>query len=361
MEGFKNVEISNFRGIDHLKIEDFSRVNIFLGQNNSGKSTVLEALSLLTGMANPDTPLNINRFRTRNLFSPFKDLYYLFHNMDLKTGPKISAEQLDGDSRNMRLQLSYVFNDQDTRQESGMNGIPPFSETKTFFNALLIDFDIISPSSKKSYHSSLTVNQEGTISNRKLETNYLEKNNSVYLTADLWGINLASQLSELFKRKQKNIVLKRLSHFDHHIVDIDILQDDIYIEFENVPEKIPMRMTGDGLRRYLNIVAASANPTTNIILIDEIDNGLHYSAYLKLWEAIFALATKANKQIFITTHSKETLQGLNEMLRENPNYQKEMRLYTIADTLNKGHQAYKYTYEGLSGACENDVELRGLV
>ena len=264
--------------------------------------------------------------------------------MDLKTGPKISAEQLDGDSRNMRLQLSYVFNDQDTRQESGMNGIPPFSETKTFFNALLIDFDIISPSSKKSYHSSLTVNQEGTISNRKLETNYLEKNNSVYLTADLWGINLASQLSELFKRKQKNIVLKRLSHFDHHIVDIDILQDDIYIEFENVPEKIPMRRTGDGLRRYLNIVAASANPTTNIILIDEIDNGLHYSAYLKLWEAIFTLATMANKQIFITTHSKETLQGLNEMLSENPNYQKEMRLYTIADTLNKGHQAYKYTY-----------------
>lgn len=361
MDGFKNVEISNFRGIDHLKIEDFSRVNIFLGQNNSGKSTVLEALSLLTGMANPDTPLNINRFRTRNLFSPFKDLYYLFHNMDLKTGPKISAEQLDGDSRNMRLQLSYVFNDQDTRQESGMNGIPPFSETKTFFNALLIDFDIISPSSKKSYHSSLTVNQEGTISNRKLETNYLEKNNSVYLTADLWGINLASQLSELFKRKQKNVVLQRLSHFDHHIVDIDILQDDIYIEFEDVPEKMPMRMTGDGLRRYLNIVAASANPTTNIILIDEVDNGLHYSAYLKLWEAIFALATKANKQIFITTHSKETLQGLNEMLNENPNYQKEMRLYTIASTLNKGHQAYKYTYEGLSGACENNVELRGLV
>ena len=38
-----------------------------------------------------------------------------------------------------------------------------------------------------------------------------------------------------------------------------------------------------------------------------------------------------------------------------------MRLYTIADTLNKGHQAYKYTYEGLSGACENDVELRVLV
>ena len=33
MDGFKNIEIKNFRGIDHLKIDDFSRINVFLGQN----------------------------------------------------------------------------------------------------------------------------------------------------------------------------------------------------------------------------------------------------------------------------------------------------------------------------------------
>ena len=44
MNGFKNIQIDNFRGIDHLKIDDFSRVNVFLGQNGSGKSMVLEAI-----------------------------------------------------------------------------------------------------------------------------------------------------------------------------------------------------------------------------------------------------------------------------------------------------------------------------
>ena len=44
MDGFKNIEIKNFRGIDHLMIDDFSRVNILLGQNSSGKSSVLECL-----------------------------------------------------------------------------------------------------------------------------------------------------------------------------------------------------------------------------------------------------------------------------------------------------------------------------
>ena len=65
----------------------------------------------------------------------------------------------------------------------------------------------------------------------------------------------------------------------------------------------------------------------------------------------------------IINHNKsllEALSQLNNMLEENPAYQKEMRLYTIAKTQKNGYQAYKYTYEGLSGACENDVELRGM-
>ena len=49
------------------------------------------------------------------------------------------------------------------------------------------------------------------------------------------------------------------------------------------------------------------------------------------------------------------------MLEENPDYQQELRLYTLEKTKLKGLQAYKYTYEGLSGACENDIEIRSIV
>jgi hypothetical protein len=48
------------------------------------------------------------------------------------------------------------------------------------------------------------------------------------------------------------------------------------------------------------------------------------------------------------------------MLEEHPEYHNEMRLYTLENTLKKGYQAYKYTYEGLTGACENDIELRSI-
>ena len=142
MDGFKNIEIKNFRGIDHLKINDLSRVNVFVGQNNSGKSSILEAIHLLTGMSNPDMPLNLNRIRTRNYYSNFKDIFYLFHNMDVKTSPEFFAKQMDDDERILRLKMTYVFNEQElASQTNPMNGMPPVSETKTFLNTLEMNFE----------------------------------------------------------------------------------------------------------------------------------------------------------------------------------------------------------------------------
>ena len=110
MDGFKNIEITNFRGIDLLKIADFTRVNVFLGQNSSGKSSVLECLLLMMGMSNPDLPQTINSIRSRN-YSSFADLGYMFHNYDLKVKPEISSELFDDTKRHLSLDLTYIFDE----------------------------------------------------------------------------------------------------------------------------------------------------------------------------------------------------------------------------------------------------------
>ena len=358
MNGLKNIEIKNFRGIGHLKIEDFSRVNIFLGQNNSGKTSVLECLLLMMGMSNPDLPQIINRLRSRNNFAGVADARYMFNNVILSRLPEITSEFFDKTKRHMKLGLSYVFDENDVTVEH--NNPLPITDTTGLINTLEMLFDVTEEKVTRNYRSSLTFNQAGVITGRVLTRGYIEKQFVSLISADLLAGNLVNDLSELFKRKQKDLVVERLTNFDKSIYTIDILKNDVYIGFEGLNELLPLGMSGDGLRRFLNIVASSANPLINIILIDEIDNGLHYSAYKKLWEAIFALATTTNKQVFATTHSMETLCYLNEMLEENPIYQDDMRLYTIAKTLKNGHQSYKYTYEGLSGACENNVELRGM-
>lgn len=358
MEGFKNIEIWNFRGIDHLEIDDFSWVNVFLGQNSSGKSSVLECLLLMMGMSNPDLPQTINSIRSRN-YSSFADLGYMFHNCDIKVKPEMSSELFDSTKRHLSLVLTYVFDGQS--QLDLQNGQIPTSETKTFLNTLKMLFDVESGHEKSTHECILTVNQQGLISGKKLAGGYLEKNSVAFISSDLAAGNPANDLVELAKRRLKDSVTEQLKHFDSRITTLEILNNVAYVGLEGIDQLLAVNMQGDGLRRYLNIVAASANPMNNILLIDEIENGLHYSAYKKLWEAIFALATTTNKQVFITTHSKETLSRLNEMLEEHPEYQQMMRLYTLAKTPIRGHQAYKYSFEGLSGACENDVELRGQV
>ena len=92
MDGFKNLEIKNFRGVEHLKIDDLSRVNVFLGQNSSGKSSILECLLLIMGMSNPDLPMNVNSVRSRS-FSNFADLGYMFPNYNLSIKPEIISHQ----------------------------------------------------------------------------------------------------------------------------------------------------------------------------------------------------------------------------------------------------------------------------
>lgn len=357
MDGFKNIEIKNFRGIDYLKIDDFSRVNILLGQNNSGKSSVLECLLLMMGISNPDLPQTINSIRSRN-YSGFADLTYIFHRLDLKTAPEIYSELFDKTKRHLSLELTYVFDGQS--QQDLQNGQIPTSETKTFLNTLKMLFNVESDKQKSTHECSLTVNQQGLISNKKLAEGYLEKNSVAFISSDLAAGNPANDLVELAKRRLKDTVTDQLKHFDSHITTLEILNNVAYVGLEGIDQLLAVNMQGDGLRRYLNIVAASANPMNNILLIDEIENGLHYSVYKKLWEAIFALATTTNKQVFVTTHSKENLYGLSEMLEEHTEYQQEMRLYTIENTKLEGLQAYKYTYGGLSDACENDVELRSI-
>lgn len=357
MDGFKNIEIKNFRGIEHLKIDDFSRVNVFLGQNNSGKSSVLESLIMLIGMSNPDLPQLINTIRGRN-YSSFSDLGYFFRNCDLKIKPEIGAELRDDTKRYLSLEMTYKFDEK--MQGDFQNGQIPTSETKTFLNTLRMLFTVEGNAETKNYECGFTVGPNGMTTGKTTAEGYMEKNSVAFIPADLASGNPVNDLVELIKRKKKDYVLAMMQKFDSRITAVEILNNAAYVGLEGLDQLMAVNMMGDGMRRYLNIVAASANPMNNILLIDEIDNGLHYSAYKKLWEAIFALATETNKQVFVTTHSKETLYRLNEMLEEHAEYQDALRLYTIEKTKLEGHQAYKMTYDGFHEACENDIELRSI-
>lgn len=344
---FKNLEINNFRGFDHLKVEDFSKVNLFLGGNNVGKTSVLEAIFLLTGMSNPAMPPRVNAIRNLKDKKP-DDLKFLFHNMNLDVSPVVKMAVSSGGSREMTLEPLYKKEDDlslsSTRVTTSLLGAKSIfkmteaGHTKEYSTSIHWIGDEVKQSSASSYQESVKAR---FIKSYKKDVESLK---------ELYG--------NLVKRKKESFVLDNLKKFDQRILSMQALPDGIYFDMEGVDELLPLEMLGDGLKRFLLILCSIAVDTSNVILIDELENGIHYSALPLLWRNVLRLAEENNTQIFISTHSYDTLKSLCEVLDTQNEYRNSAHVYSLARTLKKGYQAYEYQYESLKASLENHYELR---
>lgn len=62
---YQTINISHFRGIEHIKLTSLKQVNLIVGKNNSGKTSVLESFFLLAGMSEPRLTIAINPMRLK--------------------------------------------------------------------------------------------------------------------------------------------------------------------------------------------------------------------------------------------------------------------------------------------------------
>lgn len=97
-----------------------------------------------------------------------------------------------------------------------------------------------------------------------------------------------------------------------------------------------------------------------VVLIDEVDNGLHYSALRILWKGILQAAREYDVQVFATTHSAEALRHLTWVLddEENASYRDEVAVYTLIRADDDTVRTYRHDYEQLDYALDHGVEIR---
>lgn len=81
---------------------------------------------------------------------------------------------------------------------------------------------------------------------------------------------------------------------------------ELYVKIEGIDEPLPLKSMGDGITRLFHIIVALVNARNGILLIDEFENGLHWSVQPKVWDIVFQLSEKLNVQVFATTHSHES-------------------------------------------------------
>jgi AAA15 family ATPase/GTPase len=354
----ESLQIHNFRGFDQLEMNNFSKINVLLGENNGGKTSVLEAVFLLSGMSNPQLPLRVNVMR--GIPANKNALKYIFHNLETKNKPLITGN-FSGNI-NRELEIAPIFEEN------------VFSEEKiTHDNLVLTTPSLMLLPDIVGLEHSFTLRKENE--QKKFKTWFrLDKNEvtqsssykedivSTFLSGKSIELGLLEQLKTLFVAKKEHIVNSLLSKFDGKIKGIYVLSDEIYIDKEGISERIPLHLMGDGIRRLLSIVATiAANDQQNFIcLIDEIENGLHYKSQALMWQMLFSLTRAVNIQLFITTHSWEMLQTLIGVLKQDKfaDMQDHVKAFSIVNTAKEGFQSYARSYDGLDLALENLMEIR---
>ncbi|MGH9765140.1 MAG: AAA family ATPase, partial [Blastocatellia bacterium] len=79
------------------------------------------------------------------------------------------------------------------------------------------------------------------------------------------------------------------------------------VKLRGEDEPVLLRSLGDGMNRLFGIALALANAKAGVLLIDEIENGLHYSVQKDVWRLVFETATRLDVQVFATTHSLDCI------------------------------------------------------
>lgn len=302
---FKTLVVNNFRGIKTCSFSDFSRINFFYGKNNSGKSTVLESLFLLSGISTPIILINENNFRNYSRLTE-SDLESFFHKFDFENQIAFSAQDDDGEERNINIKMMNKRSVTISSAELGLQEIGTNAIRKDY--GLSYSFSVGNKISK-SFTMKVRENISGFSVSIPSINEYKEKYTTVYLPPTFQFSIILNKLSELIKNKQIKDIIEGLKILSEDVRDITILNNEVYIDI-GLPQLVPLKLMGDGMRKILSILVSLYTCKNGAVLIDEIDNGLHYSAISPLIKLLFEVCKIYNVQLFASTHSKEILEQI---------------------------------------------------
>ncbi len=360
MKQLQRINIKNFRKFKELEIDNFKQINVFIGNNNSGKSSILESIFLLIGMSNPTIPDVVHRIRSGSNLKNNEDFRYLFHNLEIKDCPEMSGSFMDKSGRNLRINpiIKKIENIDSNNSKQELSFIDISTATPKI-SGIELDFTIHKKGSlKRSYKSTASLNFPEVRYNQAKD--YIEDMRAIMISPRSDESTALERFADIVKKKKEKVVLEALQNIDPKIDSIQPLPDGLYFSYKDIEELVPSNISGDGIRKILNIVTAVADERNSIVLIDEIENGLHFSAHKFLWESIIHISRLQKTQLFITSHNIETLKCLKELL-DTPTYketQNQLNIFTVADTKKSGVKTYRHSYIGLKDAIETATEIR---
>ena len=177
--------------------------------------------------------------------------------------------------------------------------------------------------------------------------------NEEYTRAVKLYAKILKQKKEI-KEKSKQLVIECMQIIDTNISDLELLGSNVSIKYTNKNILLDTNLSGEGLVRIFTLAVAIAVNENSLILIDEFENGLHWSTLTKIWEFIVIASQKFNCQIICTTHSYELLRYANTVMQDSDIDFGYIRLSKKDEEL----KAYHFDKELINEAILSELEVR---
>ena len=334
----ESLSISGFRGIDRLTIPRLGRVALIAGKNGVGKTTVLDGVQLYAAHGRFDAvrDLLMRREELTTFTEEDGDLVYapafdrLFHRngKDRATiaigpsgdGPMLQIDEKAGADERV---LCAVFDGQERSYTPRQRPQASLFEDET--NSAAIRCELLGP---------------GLLRNREL--------------ARLWdGVALTDD--ETLALDAIRLVFGNRVDRAAVIGEVRGVGRRVMVRLSDHPKPLPLRSLGDGATRMFCIALGLANCRGGILLIDEAENGIHYSLQNQFWSMVLRAAEAHNTQVLATTHSKDCIDGFAEAALANPNVDAN---FVRIGRRNGRLRAVEYSKEQLGVAAEQNIEVR---
>jgi AAA15 family ATPase/GTPase len=353
------LEIKGFKRFKHLSISQLSRTTLVGGRNNVGKTSLLEAIFLFFDRINPQMVTNqysrrgvsILPLEPETMWSPIFNNYRMKQGIDISVtygnitetmkitfNPNYLPSLVQADKAGTSSQHLQIKTDQKPTPSYALdivyktNGIKGTSHLTVGIEGIGLHVDKMGA----------TETQAIVISSRQI----VPPNEDAERYGKLDIVGEEDDILEFLRIIEPN--LKTLSSVT--IGNISMVHGDIGLQ-----RKIPVPYMGEGVSKLLSIILAIANTKGGIVLIDEFENGFHYSVMQKIWEGIGKAAKKYDCQVIATTHSYECLEaaynGFSGDLEKDFTY---LRLDSVGDET----KAKIFDYKMLKVAIESNMEVR---
>ena len=356
----KSLKMTGFRAFESYALESLSRVNLVVGRNNSGKTSVLEAVDLLVSGGTPaalsESAQRRDEMRSiewRPGFGRVPSIAHLFYDHACEPGANF---ELRGPRSAGRVALELRSLDElDEKILSGMfnERLPPDAAPAMGLTVTL--------NSRKRPEFVFPVTEDGLLlhdprrrwmTRRSVRFLSLTSMDPPFL-GEAWNA-LVSGGREREVVEDMKLLMPDIDSI-HFLTNGRTSRGGFVVGLRGGGSRYPLGTFGDGMRRLLLLRLALVNNADSCVLVDEVDTGLHWTVMAGMWRLVVEVARKSRLQLFATTHSHDCILGLASMIKSYPELADEVSVHKIDTSLPQAVSAHG---TDIPIALESGVDFR---